>query len=159
MSLHSYSRCWLHLTWATLRRERMLPKRVGVKVSSFLYDYSREKGIFMKSNYVNPDHAHAVIDLPTKYSIEKVLQLLKGASSHWINANRIIGGKFAWGRGYGAFSISHSNLDVVVRYIDNQEEHHRRKSFAEELSALVKVHGLEWHDDETDEAEPDTSLK
>ena len=71
MSLHSYSRCWLHLTWATLRRERMLPKRVGVKVSSFLYDYSREKGIFMKSNYVNPDHAHAVIDLPTKYSIEK----------------------------------------------------------------------------------------
>ena len=113
----------------------------------------------MKSNYVNPDHAHAVIDLPTKYSIEKVLQLLKGASSHWINANRMVGGKFAWGRGYGAFSISHSNLDVVVRYIDNQEEHHRRKSFAEELSALVKVHGLEWHDDETDEAEPDTSLK
>ena len=91
MSLHSYSRCWLHLTWATLRRERMLPKRVGVKVSSFLYDYSREKGIYMKSNYVNPDHAHAVIDLPTKYSIEKVLQLLKGASSHWINANRMIG--------------------------------------------------------------------
>ena len=71
MSLHSYSRCWLHLTCATLRREPMLPKRVGVKVSSFLYDYSREKGIYMKSNYVNPDHAHAVIDLPTKYSIEK----------------------------------------------------------------------------------------
>jgi putative transposase len=69
-------------------------------------------------------------------------------------------GAFGWGRGYGAFSVSHSNLDAVVRYIENQEEHHRRKSFAEELSALVKVHGLERHDDETEEAEPeDTSLQ
>ena len=80
--------------------------------------------------------------------------MLKGASSHWINANKMAHGTFAWGRGHGAFSVSHSNLDAVVRYIENQEEHHRRKSFAEELSALVKVHGLEWHDDETDEAEP-----
>jgi len=64
----------------------------------------------------------------------------------------MIGGKFSWGRGYGAFSVSHSNLDAVVRYIENQEEHHRRKEFAEELSALVRVHGLEWHDDETDDA-------
>jgi putative transposase len=154
MSLHSHSRCWLHLTWATLRRERMLPKPAGVKVSSFLYDYSRSKGIYMKSNYVNPDHTHAVIDLPTSYSIEKALQLLKGASSHWINANQMIHGAFAWGRGYGAFSVSHSNLDAVVRYIESQEEHHRRKSFAEELSALVEVHGLEWHEDETDDAAP-----
>lgn len=154
MSLHSYSRCWLHLTWATLRRERMLAKPAGVKVSSFLYDYSRSKGIYMKTNYVNPDHAHAVVDLPTRFSIEEVLKLLKGASSHWINANRIIASKFTWGRGYGAFSVSHSNLDAVVRYIETQEEHHRRKSFAEELLALVKVHGLEWHDDEADEAEP-----
>jgi REP element-mobilizing transposase RayT len=132
----------------------MLPKPAGVKVSGFLYDYSRSKGIYMKSNYVNPDHTHAVIDLPTNLSIEKVLQLFKGASSHWINANRMIAGKFTWGRGYGAFSVSQSNLDAVVRYIENQEEHHRRTSFAEELSKLVKVHGLEWHDDETDEEEP-----
>jgi REP element-mobilizing transposase RayT len=119
----------------------MLPKRVGVKVSSFLYDYSREKGIYMKSDYVNPDHAHAVIDLPTKYSIEKVLQLLKGASSHWINGNRLVAGKFARGRGYGAFSVSHSNLGAVVRSVENQEEHHRRKSFAEELRPLSRFMG------------------
>ena len=159
MSIHSYSRCWLHLTWATLRRERVLPKSIGLQISSFLYDYSRTKWIYMKSNYVNPDHTHALIDLPTRYSIENVLQLLKGASSHWINENRPVRGKFAWGRGYGAFSVSHSNLDAVVLYIENQEEHHRRRSFAEELATFVKVHGLEWYDDEADEAEPDTSLK
>ena len=144
MSLHSYSRCWLHLTWATLRRERTLPKPVGAKVSSFLYDYSRSKGIYMRSNYVNPDHAHAVIDLPTSYSIEKVLQLLKGASSRWINANKMLRGTFEWGRGYGAFSVSHSNLDAVVRYIENQEEHHREVSFQDEFRRLLTKYGIEW---------------
>lgn len=137
MSLHSYSRCWLHLTWATLRRQRLLPKPAGLKVSEFLFDYARTKGIYMKANYVNPYHAHAVIDLPTNYSIEEVLKLLKGASSHWINANRLVAGKFAWGRGYGAFSVSHSNLPAVVRYVANREEHHRKKTFAEELSGCA----------------------
>jgi putative transposase len=148
MSLHSFSRCWLHLTWATLRREPMLPKPAALRVSDFLYDYSKSKGIYMEANYVNADHTHAVIDLPTKHSIEEVLQLFKGASSHWINAQKMIRGKFNWGRGYGAFSVSHSNLDAVVRYVRNQEEHHRKKSFAEELEAFVRAYGLEWHDEE-----------
>ena len=155
MSVHSYSRCWLHLTWATLKRQRMLSKPAGLKTSDFLYRYADSKGIFMKSNYVNPDHVHSVIDLPTKYSIEQVLKLFKGASSHWINENRIIGTQFHWGRGYGAFSISHSHLDKVVDYVRNQEEHHRTKSFSEELAIFVKAYGLEWHKEEQDdEAEP-----
>ena len=114
MSVHSYSRCWLHLTWATLKRERLLPKPPAAKVSEYLHNYAKEKGIYMKINFVNPDHTHALIDLPTRYSIEEVMKLLKGGSSHWINANRIIPGKFAWGRGYGAFSVSHSNVGSVA---------------------------------------------
>ncbi len=79
----------------------------------------------MKINFVNPDHVHALIDLPTALSVEKVVQLLKGSSSHWVNSNDIVTGKFAWGRGYGAFSVSQSNVDQVARYIADQEEHHR----------------------------------
>ena len=152
MSIHSYSRCWLHLTWATLRRERLLNTPAAAKVSTFLHSYAREKGIYLKINFVNPDHAHSLIDLPTKYPIEEVMKLLKGASSHWINANRIIPGKFAWGRGYGAFSVSHSNVSEVCRYIANQESHHRKKTFAEELKAFVRAYGMEWRDDEWDES-------
>ena len=152
MSVHSYSRCWLHLTWATLKRERLLSKPSGAKASAFLHDYAKEKGIYMKINFVNPDHTHALIDLPTKYSIEDVIKLLKGASSHWINANRIIPGKFAWGRGYGAFSVSHSNGDSVAKYIAEQESHHRKKTFAEEMEAFVRAYGLEWRDDAWDES-------
>ena len=103
MSVHSYSRCWLHLIWTTLNRERMLFGDKAMKVSAFLSEYAESKGIYMKINYVNPEHVHALIDLPTQYSIEEIFKLIKGASSHWINQNRLVGGKFFWGRGYGVF--------------------------------------------------------
>lgn len=148
MSIHSYSRCWLHLTWATLNRERSLPKPAAAKLSRFLHEYAQSKDIYMKINYVNAEHVHALIDLPTRYSIEEAMKLLKGASSHWINQNRVVPAKFAWGRGYGAFSVSQSNVDGVTKYIANQEEHHRTKTFAEEYQKFVRAYGLEWRDEE-----------
>lgn len=149
MSAHSYSRCWLHLTWATLNRSRLLQKPAAAKLSTFLSEYARSKDIYMKINYVNAEHVHALIDLPTRYSIEEIMKLLKGASSHWVNQNRIIPAKFAWGRGYGAFSVSQSNVNDVSKYIANQEEHHRRKTFAEEYQRFVRAYGLECRDEET----------
>src|SRR5882724_678728 len=113
MSTHSYSRCWLHLIGETLRREPMLDKRAAAQASANLSKYSHEKGIYMKINYFNADHTHALIDLPTNLTIEQVIQLLKGSTSHWINQNRLVKGRFAWGRGYGAFSVSHSDIDRV----------------------------------------------
>jgi REP element-mobilizing transposase RayT len=101
----------------------------------------------MKINYVNADHVHALVDLPTSLSIEKLIQLLKGSSSHWVNSNNLIAGKFAWGRGYGAFSVSESNADQVARYIAQQEEHHSVRSFAEELKEFIDRHGLQWQDE------------
>ena len=149
MSLHSYSRCWLHLIWATLNRERMLFGDTAMKVSAFLSSYVESKGIYMKINHVNPEHVHALIDLPTQYAIEEVFKLLKGSSSHWINQNRLIRGKFFWGRGYGVFSVSQSSLAQVTRYIAAQEEHHRKRTFLEEYQHMIKRYGLEWRGEET----------
>lgn len=146
MSTHSYSRCWLHLIWETLRREPMLDKRAAAKASANLLDYSHGKGIYMKINYFNSDHTHALVDLPTNLTIEQTIQLLKGSSSHWINQNKLVKGRFAWGRGYGAFSVSHSDVGRVAIYIARQEEHHRKRSFAEEYETFVKRYGLEWRD-------------
>jgi REP element-mobilizing transposase RayT len=78
MSLHSYSRCWLHLIWGTLNREKILPKEAASRVSNYLTDYAKDKGFYMKINYVNADHVHTLIDLPTGLSIEELMQLLKG---------------------------------------------------------------------------------
>ncbi len=143
MSPHSYTRVWLHLIWGTLNREKSLLSREARKrLSRYLYDYAAEKEIYMKINYVNPDHVHALIDLPTSYSMENIFQLLKGSSSTWVNRSDLLPGKFSWGRGYGAFSASHSNISEVAAYIANQEEHHRKKSFTEEYEQFLKAHGV-----------------
>ena len=97
----------------------------------------------MHVNYVNPEHVHALIDLPTNLSIVECLKLLKGSSSHFINQKIITRGGFSWGRGYGAFSFSESNVDKVVQYIKNQKEHHKVKSFTEEYDEFIKKYGLE----------------
>jgi putative transposase len=147
MSRHSYCRCWLHLIWTTLDREPMLTRPAAAKASRFLTQYAVKNGIYMKINYFNSEHVHALIDLPTSKSIEEVAQLFKGSSSHWINENRLLRGRFAWGRGYWAFSISHSHVERVAAYIATQEEHHRRKTFGQEFKLFVKRYGLEWHEE------------
>ncbi len=125
----------------------MLDKRAAAKASPNLSEYSYEKGIYMKINFFNADHTHALIDLPTNLTIEQVVQLLKGSSSHWINQNQLIKGRFAWGRRYGAFSVSHSDVERVAAYIARQEEHHRKRTFAQEYELFVKRYDLEWRDE------------
>jgi len=147
MSLHSYSRVWLHIVWATLERRPLLDKPVAAKLSAYLHDYAKQKKIYMKINFVNPDHVHALIDLPTSLCIEDMMQLLKGSSSHWVNEQNLVAGKFGWGRGYGVFSVSESGVSEVCAYIANQEEHHRKRTFAEELKLFVERYGLEWRED------------
>lgn len=122
----------------------MLVKPAAARASGFLSDYAREKNIYMKINYFNPEHVHALIDLPTNKSIEEVVQLLKGSSSHWINENRLLRGRFSWGRGYGAFSVSHSHVDQVAAYIADQKTHHRKKTFTQKFEAFVERYGLKW---------------
>src|SRR6266446_8514675 len=147
MSLHSYSRVWLHLIWATLDRRPLLSRSAAAKVSAYLTQYAAEKHIYMRINYVNSEHVHALVDLPTNLCIEDAMQLFKGGSSHWINEGNLVPGKFGWGRGYAAFSVSQSGCAEVAKYIANQEEHHRKKGFSEELKSLVERYELNWQDD------------
>ena len=144
MSLHSYSKVWLHLIWSTHNREKVLLKDVRKQVSNFLYNYAEEKEIYMKTNYVNAEHIHAIVDLPTTLSIDECLKLLKGSSSHYINDNRLVNNKFRWARGYGTFSVSESQMKKVIDYINNQEEHHRTKSFTEEYELFMKRYGIKY---------------
>ena len=95
MSLHSYAKVWLHLIWSTHNKEKVFSKEVRKLVSNYLYSYALEKDIYMKSNFVNAEHVHALIDLPTNLSIEECIKLLKGSSSHYINQKQLVKNKFA----------------------------------------------------------------
>jgi len=141
MSVRSYTKIWLHLIWETNKREKsLIDRELRKELSNYYYAYSREKNIYMKINYVNAEHVHALIDLPTNKNIEEIFQLYKGSSSFWINQK--VNFKFSWGKGYAAFSVSESNIDKVVKYIINQEEHHRKKSFTEEYKDFILKHNL-----------------
>ena len=135
------------MVWGTLRREKVLSKEVAIQISRYLGECATAKHTYMEINYVNADHVHALIDLPTGLCVEEAAQLFKGSSSHWINAGHLLNGKFAWGRGYGAFSVSESSVVRVVRYIAEKEQHLRDRSFADELKEFVERHGLAWRDE------------
>lgn len=141
MSVRSYTKIWVHLIWGTYNREKsLIDIELRKKLSQFYYSYTKEKDIYQKINFVNPDHVHMLIELPTNKTIQDLMQLIKGASSHWINQQ--INFKFSWARGYAAFSVSESNINKVVSYIKTQTEHHKKKRFSEEFEEFLGKHNL-----------------
>jgi REP element-mobilizing transposase RayT len=90
------------------------------------------------------DHLHALLSLPGMMSFAKAVQLIKGGSSKWIHDTFTSQKKFAWQEGYGAFSVSASQAPKTIAYINNQKEHHRRKTFEEEFIELLQRHGVEY---------------
>ncbi len=89
------------------------------------------------------DHVHCLISLGTDQTIENVMRLIKGESSHWINKNDLTQGKFGWQDEYFAVSVSEANVKSVRRYIANQEEHHKAKSFDEEFNGFMNRAGFQ----------------
>jgi REP element-mobilizing transposase RayT len=85
------------------------------------------------------DHLHLFTGLNPKQSISDMMRLVKGDSSEFINLHRFTQRKFQWQSGYGAFSNSHSQIDGVVKYIMNQKEYHRKKTFREEYIGMYKI--------------------
>jgi REP element-mobilizing transposase RayT len=90
------------------------------------------------------NHVHVFVGYKPHQSIPDLLQDIKGSSSGWINKKGFVKGKFRWQEGYGAFSYSHSQIDNVVKYIMNQEQHHKKKSFREEYLELLNRFDIDY---------------
>jgi putative transposase len=93
-----------------------------------------------------PDHLHILFGLRPSQSISDLMQDIKGGSSKWINEKKLIRGKFSWQEGYGAFSYSKTELSNVIRYINNQTIHHKRKTFSEEYLELLREFEIDYND-------------
>lgn len=91
-----------------------------------------------------PDHLHMLVGLNPKQSISDLMRLVKGDSSEWINSNTLTKARFNWQEGYGAFSHSKSQVDAVVKYINNKQEHHRKVSFLEEYKKMLSDFSIEF---------------
>jgi REP element-mobilizing transposase RayT len=85
-----------------------------------------------------PDHVHILIGLKPAMALADLVREMKADSTNFINEQKLVHGRFNWQEGYGAFSYGHSQLDTIVRYIQNQERHHQRRSFKDEYMTLLR---------------------
>lgn len=138
----SYCNLLYHIVFSTKRREPWLTTVIRPRIHRHLGGAIREeRGIALIVNGT-ADHLHILAKLRQDKAISKLIGELKANSSGWISRTFEGCAGFAWQEGYGAFTVSESMSSKVRRYIERQEEHHRRVSFLEEFRVLLKAHGL-----------------
>ncbi len=137
-----YTKVWIHLVWATKKREPVLDKPLRRKLFSHVLENARARNIHV--DFVNGyvDHIHVLVSLNADQTIAKTVQLIKGESSFWINKNKLTPGKFEWQDDYFAVSVSESGVNKVREYIKNQEQHHSKKTFQQEYDEFMEKMGL-----------------
>ena len=134
----SLARLWTHLIFSTKNRFPFLnDKPFRLDVHAYLSTLLRQNDCETLIVGGVEDHIHALFALSRNYSIASVVKEIKRPSSTWIKETSPRLAKFYWQAGYGAFSVSQSNLEEVIRYIENQEEHHRRVTFQDEYRAFL----------------------
>jgi putative transposase len=139
----SLSRLWTHLIFSTKDRFPFLTdKAIRIDMHEYLATMIRSQDC--ETLIVNgvEDHVHALFALSRTHPIASVVKELKRTSSGWIKEVSPKLAKFHWQGGYGAFSVSQSNLKEVIGYIENQEEHHRRVTFQDEYRAFLKAYDI-----------------
>jgi len=141
----SLARLWTHLIFSTKNRFPFLQdKELRTNVHAYLAKMLREQ--HCETLVVNgiEDHVHALFALSRTQSIASVVKEIKRTSSGFVKELSPSLKKFHWQNGYGAFSVSQSNLDEALRYIQDQEEHHKRVTFQDEYRAFLKAYGIEY---------------
>lgn len=141
----AYVRVWIHAVWGTKNREPYLTSDIRRKVIDHIRENAKKKQIYIDSIGGYTEHLHCLFGLNADISIAKTLQLIKGESAYWINKERVTHTKFEWADEYYAISVSESDLERIRSYIKNQEEHHRKKSFSEEVDEFLKQYGFQRH--------------
>jgi putative transposase len=139
----SYVRIWLHCVWTTNKRIPYLVNTLRNEVIQHIRDNANRKGIFIDHLNCHTEHFHALISLGGKQNISDIMQNIKGESSFWINKNKLTKLKFEWQDDFYSVSIGMPQLDNLRKYIRNQEEHHQKITFLDELDLLIKEYNLQ----------------
>ena len=143
---NTYSSINIHYVFSTKNREPLIAGEMKERLWAFMGGIARENQ--MKALRIGgmADHVHLLVSMPATLSIAKGIQLIKGGSSAWVKETFPKMGYFAWQEGYGAFSVSVSQLADTIAYIENQEEHHRIKTFQEEYLAFLNRHEIAYNE-------------
>ena len=137
----TFSQIYIQIVFAVKGRENLIDK--SWKTELHKYIAGTIKGKEQKPIIVNgmADHIHAFVGLRPTMAISDLARDIKNNSSKFINEKGFVKGKFSWQEGYGAFSYSHSQIGNVYNYILNQEEHHKKKTFTQEVNEFMQKYG------------------
>ena len=139
---HSYSNLLVHVVFGTKDRARYLDATFRPQLFAYMGGIVRElKGAAQIINGTD-DHAHGLLSLPADLSVSDCLRIVKTNSSRWVHEKFPDRAKFGWQTGFGAFGVSASNEAAVAKYIQEQEQHHKKMTFEEEFKALLEKHGI-----------------
>ena len=137
----SFVKIWVHLVFSTKDREPLLRKEIRQEVCKHIAQNCSDKNVFLQAINGYTDHLHCLISLGKDQNIAKISQLIKGESSYWINQNDLTSKKFSWQDDYFAVSVSESQAPAVIAYIKNQEQHHAKKTFEQEVNEFMSKYG------------------
>jgi REP element-mobilizing transposase RayT len=143
---HTFTHLLTHIVFSTKNRAPLLDGDLKSRLFAYLGGIIRE--LVGQVILINgpADHVHILTTIPARISLSDFMRDLKANSSGWVHKEFPVRRNFAWQTGYGAFAVSHSNLESVKEYIRTQEEHHRQRTFKEEFTAFLKRHEIEYDD-------------
>ncbi len=134
----------IHFVFSTLNRQKLIAPEIRESLWAYMAGIASNNN--MKALVIGgvSDHVHMLISMPTTITIAKAIQLIKGNSSKWIHEEYKDISRFAWQVGYASISVSPGRVERTVRYIRNQESHHREMTFREEYLKFIKEAGLSY---------------
>ena len=142
---NTYTQIYLHVVFAVSGRACVIVPDRREDLQKYMTGIVTRKGQKLIAIHCMPDHTHVLLGLKPNIAPSDLIGDIKTGSTNHINEQRWIGCRFSWQEGYGAFSVSHSNLNRVISYIRNQAAHHRRKSFQQEYADFLKRHDVPYN--------------
>jgi putative transposase len=143
---NTYTQLYIHSVFAVKFRQAMISPNWDDRLRHYITAIVQNNGHKMISINNMPDHMHLFIGLNPEQSISRIMQQVKGDSSEWINKERLTERKFNWQSGYGAFSYAKSQINNVATYIENQQEHHRKKTFLDEYQKMLNDFEVDYNE-------------
>jgi REP-associated tyrosine transposase len=138
----TYSQLHFHIIFGVKERRALINTTMRERLHQYIGGIVRKEGGVLQAIGGSSDHIHLLLALPPAKNAADIVRVVKSNSSKWIHEEFPQMKIFSWQVGYSAFSVSHSNVEAVKDYIENQEEHHQKMSFSEEWKAILEKHGI-----------------
>jgi REP element-mobilizing transposase RayT len=141
---NTYTQIYIHVVFAVEGRQNLIVSEHNDELQKYITGIvTAQKHKLIAINNM-PDHLHLIVGLRPDAALSDLVRAVKAGSSKFINEKRWVMGRFSWQEGFGAFSHARSQLDTVIRYIQNQQQHHTKKSFRDEYVELLEKFGVEY---------------